>query len=126
MKNGLLIISLCLFSFAGYANQCSKYWHKENYEKAFTPCKKEAEQGNAIAQYILAYMYEEGVGIKQDKQKAFYWYTKAAEQGLAEAQYNLALMYDEGDGVKQNKSLAKKYYQLACDGNDKKACNKLK
>ena len=51
---------------------------------------------------------------------------KVAEQSDAEAQYRLAFMYDKGVGVKQNKSLAKKYYQLACDGNYKKACNKLK
>ena len=54
MKKGLLVILSLLFSFAGYANQCSKYWHKENYKKAFTPCKKVAEQGNAEAQYYLA------------------------------------------------------------------------
>ena len=83
MKKGLLVILSLLFSFAVYANQCSEYWYKENYEKAFTPYKKEAEQGNAEAQFFLAYMYDDGEGTEQDKQKAFYWYTKAAEQGNA-------------------------------------------
>ena len=83
MKKGLLIILSLLFSFAGYANQCSEYWHKENYEKAFTLCKEDAELGDAEAQYYLAYMYDDGEGTELDNQKAFYWYTKAAEQGNA-------------------------------------------
>ena len=83
MKKGLLVILSLLFSFAVYANQCSEYWYKENYEKAFTSCKEEAEQGNAEAQYFLASMYDKGDGVEQDKQKAFYWYTKAAEQDNA-------------------------------------------
>ncbi|WP_276904408.1 tetratricopeptide repeat protein, partial [Frischella perrara] len=118
MKNGLLIISLCLFSFAGYANQCSEYWHKGNYEKAFTPCKEEAEQGNADAQYILAYMYEEGVGTKQDKQKAFYWYTKAAEQGHPHPQHNLAIMYYQGEDIEQDKQKAFYWYTKAAEQGD--------
>ena len=85
MKKGLLVILSLLFSFAGYANQCSKYWHEENYKKAFTPCKEQAEQGDAEAQYNLAIMYDKGDGTEQDKQKAVYWYTKAAEQGYASA-----------------------------------------
>ncbi len=40
MKKGLLIILSLLFSFAGYANQCSEYWHKENYKKPLLPIRK--------------------------------------------------------------------------------------
>ena len=65
---GLLI--LC--SFSSYANQCEIYWLMGSNEEAFTPCKVEAEQGNAEAQYILGLMYDEGDGIEQDVQKAAY------------------------------------------------------
>ena len=98
MKKGLLVILSLLFSFAGYANQCSEYWYKYNYEKAFTSCKEEAELGNAEAQYYLAYMYYNGEGVEKDEQEAVYWSTKAAEQGNAEAQYYLVYMYYNGEG----------------------------
>ena len=126
MKKGLLVILSLLFSTIVHANQCSKYWYKENYEKALTLCKVEAEQGNTQSQYFLAYMYDLGNGTQPDKQKALYWYTKAAERGDAQAQYLLAYMYDKGNGIEQNKFLAKKYYQLACEGHSQEACNKLK
>jgi FOG: TPR repeat, SEL1 subfamily len=71
---GLLI--LC--SFSSYANQCEIYWLMGSNEEAFTPCKVEAEQGNAEAQYNLARKYEKGDGIEQ-------------------------VMYEKGDGVEQDK-----------------------
>ena len=83
MKKGLLIILSLLLSSIVYANQCKIYWLMGSSEEAFTSCKEEAEQGNAEAQFFLAYMYGDGEGTEQDKQKAFYWYTKAAEQDNA-------------------------------------------
>ncbi len=48
-----------------------------------------AEQGYAIAQNNLGWMYQEGKGVQQDDAEAVKWYRKAAEQGNAEAQYRL-------------------------------------
>ena len=115
MKKSLLNILSRLFPFAGHANKRSKYLHKENYEKTFTSCKEEAEQGNADAQYNLALMYDNGDGTEPDKQKAFYWYTKAAEQGYPKAQYNLAYLYYQGDGIKQDKQKAFYWYTKAAE-----------
>jgi FOG: TPR repeat, SEL1 subfamily len=111
MKKGLIVILSLLFSTIVYANQCSKYWYKENYEKALTLCKVEAEQGNTESQYFLAYMYDVGNGTEPDKQKAFYWYKKAAEQGNVDAQNNLAVMYNEGDVTEKNIQKAFYWYK---------------
>ena len=83
MRKGLLIILSLLLSSIVYANQCKIYWLMGSSEEAFTSCKEEAEQGNAEAQFFLAYMYDEGDDIELNKQKAVYWYTKAAEQDNA-------------------------------------------
>ena len=115
MKKGLLVTLSLLFSSAVYANQCKIYWSVGNYEKAFTPCKEDAEQGYAEAQYILAIMYDEGEGIEQDKQKAVYWYTKAAERGYLDAQLKLAVMYDDEDGAEQDKQKAVYWYTKASE-----------
>ena len=50
--------------------------------------RKDAEQGDVIAQYNLGVMYATGQGVSQDYQEAVGWYRKAAEQGYAGAQYN--------------------------------------
>ena len=59
----------------------------------------EAEQGNAVAQANLGWMYIFGNGVEQNYEEAAHWNRLAAEQGNARAQVNLGLMYDLGDGV---------------------------
>ena len=61
--------------------------------------KLAAEQGHALAQYNLGWVYDTGKGVPQDYKTAVKWYTLAAEQGNARAQNNLGLMYDNGKGV---------------------------
>lgn len=73
-----------------------------NYKKAAVWYRKAAELGDAQAQYRLAEMYEEGLGLKVDFAQAALWYRKAAEQGEPSAQYNLAHVYANGRGVKKN------------------------
>ena len=57
-----------------------------------------AQQGDANAQYNLALLYENGVGIYRAGRNAVYWYTKAAQQGHVEAQYRLGTVYRFGYG----------------------------
>lgn len=62
----------------------------------------DAEQGDAKAQYNLAYCYEYGDGVVQDIDKAIYWYKKAAEQEFVPAQVSLGNIYYYGEGVEQD------------------------
>jgi len=91
--------------------------------------RKAAEQGVAIAQYNLGWMYENGEGVPQDDVESVKWYRKAAEQGNAKAQFNLVrkaaeqgdakaqiklgLMYDLGRGVPQDDVEAVRWYRKA-------------
>jgi len=72
-----------------------------------------AEQGNALAQYNLGFMYRNGQGVLQDDAEAVRWYRLAAEQGNAIAQDNLGVMYDTGDGVLQDDVLAHMWFNIA-------------
>jgi hypothetical protein len=56
------------------------------FAQDFKEMKKIAEQGDAMAQYLLGAMYYKGDGVKQDFAKAKFWYEKAAAQGLDWAQ----------------------------------------
>ena len=62
-------------------------------EKEKENLKTLAEQGNALAQYKLAFMYFNGDGVIQNYKKALDWYQQSAEQGFALAQYFLGYLY---------------------------------
>ena len=63
---------------------------------------KDAEQGDADAQYILGSRFATGDCVEKNEVKAAKWYRKAAEQGYPEAQLRLGLCYRDGEGVKKN------------------------
>ena len=69
-----------------------------------------ATQGNARAQFELAYMYDEGNGVAQNDTKAREWYLKSANQGNDHAQNNIGYMYEQGNGVRQDYVKAKEWY----------------
>ncbi len=48
--------------------------------------EKQANQGNADAQFLLGNAYYDGNGVKQDYSQAIFWWHKAADQGNVSAQ----------------------------------------
>ena len=81
-------------------------------------CVRLADQGNAVAQYNLGVMYDNGRGVPQDNAQAVIWYRKAADKGYAAAQFNLGLMYDDGRGVPQDYAQAVAWYRKAAEQGD--------
>jgi TPR repeat protein len=75
-----------------------------------------AEQGDAIAQYNLGYMYAHGQGVAENDTEAIKWLYKAAEQGYAAAYYSLGVMYEHGQGVVQDFVQAYVWFSLAAVG----------
>lgn len=101
------------------------YYNSKDYTNALKCFKMVAEQGDAIAQFNLGIMYEDGQGVSQSDTEAVKWYRKAAEQGHAKAQYNLGNMYRDGRGVSQNDTEAAKWYRKAAEQRLAKAQNNL-
>ena len=75
--------------------------------------RKLAEQGDAVAQFFIGKMCENGQGVRQDYAEAVKWYRKAADQGDAFAQTSLGFMNFSGRGVPQNYVLAHMWFNLA-------------
>jgi len=80
-----------------------------------------AEQGDADAQYNLAFMYETGFSVPKDNGKAARWYEPAAEKKHVLAQTRLGLMYLAGAGVKQSEIQAAKLLSAAGEHGNKLA-----
>lgn len=104
----ILLVSIS-FLFAGIPRACAETdFTKEN--------RKQAEQGDAYAQYTLGTQYQNGGGgLPKNKEQAFFWIRKAAEQGFAPAQHYLAVSYSTGDGLPQDNKQAIAWYQKAAE-----------
>lgn len=76
---------------------------------------KQAEAGNAVAQFELAeYLRAEGKG-RLYLATVFQWFERAATQGHLRAQNNLATMYLEGLGVPRDARRAIEWYRKAAE-----------
>jgi len=75
--------------------------------------RKSADQGNAVAQFNLGFMYSQGKGVPVNHKEAVKWFRKSADQGDRGAQYQLGLSYSKGKGVPQDFVRAYAWYDLA-------------
>jgi hypothetical protein len=91
----------------------------------FAQLWKEAEQGNAQAQFMLAGALYNGNGRQRDPIEGAQWLLRAAEQGYAPAQCDLGAMYLKGAGVKQDYDEAMKWLKKAAEQNDALAQHSL-
>ena len=125
MKRVTVYLSLVLlFLFVGisvvqpaYAGS-DKGWYAlmtRDYKTAFSEFKPLANQGNAMAQKNLGWLYFTGAGVTKNYAEALKWYRKAADQELAEAQYAVGEMYHKGYGVPVDVSKAMTWYRKAAD-----------
>jgi len=90
-------------------------YNQGDYATALKEWQPLAEQGDAVAQYNLGFMYDNGQGVPQDYGEAARWYRLAAEQGKASAQHNLGLLYYRGQGVPQDYTQARDWYLKAAE-----------
>lgn len=97
------VLFILLFSFDIHADD----WLKNKM--------KEAEQGDAGAQFHVGLAYDLGDGVPEDNATAMHWYQKAAEQGEVRAQVNLGSMYERGDGILKDDMAAFNWYQKAAE-----------
>ncbi len=106
------LIALAMPAWADFQAVKAAYFSGD-YATAFREFEPLAEQGVALAQFSLGFMYEKGQGVPQDYAEAVKWYRKAAEQGHGEAMNNLSLMYSHGRGVPQDYVRAHMWFNLA-------------
>lgn len=107
-------------AWSGTLSEASALYVRGHYAAAARLLVPRAEAGDAGAQGMLGFLYEQGQGVPQDFAAAFFYYSCAAEQGEATAQYLLGLLYDKGRGVPRDVVLAQKWLILASARTDGK------
>src|SRR3989441_592974 len=117
MHYGLLIVTLMLAVVVSACGESSSPSSEREAaptaEKRLAQLQKEADSGDAVAQYDLGRMYYKGEGVPKDAAKAAEWHQKAAAQGHAEAQRGLGWIYANGEGVPKDVAKAVEWYQKA-------------
>ena len=78
---------------------------------------KQANEGNAEAQFRLGLAYEFGQGVEKSAYDAMRWYRMAADRGDLSAENNLCHLYQTGpEGIKDLREAAKWYTRAAVYG----------
>jgi uncharacterized protein len=116
----LLLLTVGPAPADGVRKGTSLYW-RGDHGAAAAVLKPLAEEGNVLAQFAIAAMYDDGRGLPQDFSRALSWYKKAAHAGLVDAQYMVGRFYGRGRGVKQNPSAAFFWFNLAAAGGHPRA-----
>ena len=84
-----------------------------------------AEEGNPKAQYWLADIYENGLGVKPDPATALDLLKKSAGQGFVPAERHLGVLYLRGNDTLQDFALAQTWLQKAAAAGDGEAQRQL-
>jgi uncharacterized protein len=74
-----------------------------------------ADQGNVEAQYRLAIMAQNGLGMLHNPLIAYSYMKSAAKAGLGLAQHGLAFMYMEGECTDKNPAKAVEWFKKAAN-----------
>lgn len=82
---------------------------------------RQAEEGDATAQFKLGALYANGHTVEADPARGAQWLSKAAQQGEVTAQTLLGWMYEKGEGVEQNATTALEWYLKAAEAGDSDA-----
>lgn len=80
-----------------------------------TEIRTRAEEGNAVAQFMLGGAYLRGYGVPADTEEAVRWLRLAADQGYPPAQFSLGDVYAMGLVGPADNAEAMKWYRLAAE-----------
>lgn len=75
-------------------------WKCGDYREALKILSPLANEGNAVAQYEIAMIYD--TGPQPDREKALALFQKSADQGNPNAEYILSMHYEWGTGVRHD------------------------
>jgi len=105
----------------GAFQQCLKAFDRGDHAEALRLWMPLAEEGRAEAQFNIAVMYEQGLGVAKNDIEAARWYRAAAERGDVASQLRMGRLYEAGVGVAKDVARAAFWYGEAAKGGAKDA-----
>lgn len=83
--------------------------------KDISSYKYALDKGSPLAAFIIARMYDGGIGVIENNKQAFAHYMKASSWGYELAYYWVGDCFERGIGTQQNNTKALKWYKRAAD-----------
>lgn len=102
-----------------------QYLDAKQYDSAFLFFRQSAKLGNNSAKEYIAWLYENGLGVEQDRAQAVRFYREAAEAGSTYAMVRLANIYKDHSGNKKSLEHALYWYQRAAEAGELSAMHNL-
>jgi len=90
-------------------------FESKHFVKAYQLLFPLAIAGHCEAQYRLAIMYQNGLGMVKNEAEAVYWMRTAAQQNFTLAQHGLGYLYLQGEGVEADATQAAYWFRLAAE-----------
>lgn len=90
-------------------------FESREFSKAMQLLNPFAQQGDAVAQYRVSIMQQNGLGVVRNELQAFKMMKLASEQGYPLAQHGLGFMYLEGDCIDKNGDRAAHWFTQAAE-----------
>lgn len=98
---------------------------KTKFNQFLQALEMKSKANICFAQFFLAEMYINGMGLPVNMEKAVYFYEQAANQGDLEAHYNLYYIYYDSDSEMHNVEKAFTHLVIAAKGSLQPAYNLL-
>lgn len=95
--------------------------YEQDYSQALDIFKQASKDGEPVANFLLAQMYEKGLGVKKHPQKAYKYYKLAADGGEKAAMTEVGKAYKKGKGIDLDFKKAVRYFQKGSDKNSPRA-----
>jgi TPR repeat protein len=111
----------CYWFGEGVEQSAAEGWRQARVALDERGLQSLADQGGALAQHIVGYMHDIGLGVAKDEREAVTWWRKSAEQKYAEAQFDLGFAYQEGEGVDKDMCKAAEWFRKAAEQGHAKA-----
>jgi TPR repeat protein len=86
---------------------------RHDYASALSIVRPLADRGDMAAEYVLAAMYDRGMGLPKDYAMALQWYRRSAGEGYSQAMRNLGTMYRNGETGRIDYVEAYRWYTLS-------------
>lgn len=77
--------------------------------------QKQAEAGDAAAQFQLGRLYFRGEGVAKNEASAIEWISKSAEQGNTDAIASMGFFYSQGAGVPKDEKKAVEWFRRGAE-----------
>ena len=117
-------LSLALIVTLALGTGCSDYeaarraFVAGKHDEAFSGMLKLAQAGDPRAQYDVAMMYVQGIGVAKDREVGFGWMIQAGTSGNIGAMNELGAIYESGIGASRNFAVAFQWYRMAAQADN--------